>query len=117
MALLIPAGEPVTVAVDDTLFQRRGKKVWAASWFHDGSAQGQAQDRPRQQLGRRGRRGAAAVRSRPVALPVLAKLVVKGTSSSSRLWLARRMAEAIAAALPGRAIHVVADAAYAGKEL
>jgi DDE superfamily endonuclease len=38
--LLVPAGEPVTVAIDDTLFRRRGKKVWAASWFHDGSAPG-----------------------------------------------------------------------------
>src|ERR1039457_6475556 len=42
VALLVPAGEPVTVAVDDTLFRRRGKKVWAASWFHDGSAAGPA---------------------------------------------------------------------------
>jgi hypothetical protein len=33
-ALLVPAGQPVTVAIDDTLFTRRGKKVWAASWFH-----------------------------------------------------------------------------------
>ena len=55
--------------------------------------------------------------SRPVALPVLARLVVKDTTSASRLWLARRMAEALAGALPGRAIDVVADAAYAGKEL
>jgi hypothetical protein len=55
--------------------------------------------------------------SRPVAIPVLAELVIKGTSSSSRLWLARRMAEAIAGALPGRAIHVVADSAYAGGAL
>jgi hypothetical protein len=39
--LLVPAGEPVTVAIDDTLF-RRGKKVWAACWFHDGSAPGPA---------------------------------------------------------------------------
>ena len=38
VALLVPAGEPVVVAIDDTLFRRRGKKVWAASWFHDGSA-------------------------------------------------------------------------------
>jgi len=38
--------------------------------------------------------------SRPVAIPVLAKLVIKGTSSASRLWLARRMAGAIAATLP-----------------
>jgi hypothetical protein len=39
VALLVPAGEPVLIAIDDTLFRRRGK-TWAASWFHDGSAQG-----------------------------------------------------------------------------
>lgn len=38
MALLVPAGQPVVVAIDDTLFERRGKRIWAASWFHDGSA-------------------------------------------------------------------------------
>ena len=54
---------------------------------------------------------------RPVAIPVLAKLVIKDTMSASRLWLARRMAEQIAATLPGRRIHVVADSAYAGEEL
>jgi hypothetical protein len=37
-----PTGQPVTVAVDDTLFRRRGKRIWAASWFHDGSAPGPA---------------------------------------------------------------------------
>jgi hypothetical protein len=42
VALLVPAGAPVVVAIDDTLFRRRGKKVWAASWFHDGSAPGPA---------------------------------------------------------------------------
>jgi DDE superfamily endonuclease len=42
VALLVPAGQPVTAAIDDTLFRRRGKKVWAASWFHDGSAPGPA---------------------------------------------------------------------------
>lgn len=40
ISLLVPDGEPVEILIDDTLFQRRGKKVWAASWFHDGSAQG-----------------------------------------------------------------------------
>jgi len=34
VALLVPPGAPVVVAIDDTLFRRRGKKVWAASWFH-----------------------------------------------------------------------------------
>ena len=99
----------------DALFKRRGKKAWAASWFHDGSAAGP------DKTGYGNNRVIAAVvvrlpiLSRPVAIPVLAKLVIKGTSSASRLWLARRMAEAIAAVLPGRDIHVVADAAYAGR--
>ena len=52
-----------------------------------------------------------------MAIPVLAKLVIKDTNSASRLWLARRMAQMIAAALPGRHIRVVADSAYAGGEL
>jgi SRSO17 transposase len=34
IALLVPDGETVEVLIDDTLFRRRGKKVWAASWFH-----------------------------------------------------------------------------------
>jgi hypothetical protein len=43
IALLVPDGEPAEVLIDDTLFRRRGKKVWAASWFHDRSAQGPAE--------------------------------------------------------------------------
>jgi hypothetical protein len=117
VALLVPAGQPVTVAIDDSLLKRRGRKVWAASWFHDGSAHGPAKTG----YGNNWVIAAIVVRlpavRRPVAIPVLAKLVIKGTTSSSRLWLARRMAGAIAAALPGRAIHVVADSAYAGGEL
>ncbi|MCX4428675.1 transposase [Streptomyces mirabilis] len=37
---LVPDGTPLTVAVDDTLFKRRGKKVFGAAWQHDGSAAG-----------------------------------------------------------------------------
>jgi DDE superfamily endonuclease len=55
--------------------------------------------------------------SRPVAIPVMAKLVIKGTMSSSRLWLARRMVTRLARELPGRRISVTADSAYAGEEL
>lgn len=40
VTLLVPARQSVLVAIDDTLFRRRGKKVWAVAWFHDGSAQG-----------------------------------------------------------------------------
>jgi hypothetical protein len=31
VTLLVPAGQPVTVAIDDTLFRRRGKKVFISS--------------------------------------------------------------------------------------
>jgi hypothetical protein len=117
IALLVPGGEPVEVLIDDTLFRRRGRKVWAASWFHDGSAQGPAK------TGYGNNWVVLAIRvrlpmvSRPVAVPVMAKLVIKGTNSRSRLWLARRMAARLAAELPGREVHVTADSAYAGEEL
>jgi hypothetical protein len=117
VALLVPAGEPVTVAIDDTLFRRRGKKVWAAGWFHDGSGAGKDKTGYGNNWVIAGIIVALPAVSRPVCLPVLARLVVKGTNSKSRLWLARRMTEDLAAALPGRVIHAVGDAACAGKEL
>jgi hypothetical protein len=40
VAHLLPAGSPLTVAVDDTLFKRSGKKVFGAAWHHDGAAKG-----------------------------------------------------------------------------
>lgn len=117
VSLLVPAGDPVEVAVHDTLFKRRGKKVWAASWFHDGSAAGPSKTG----YGNNWVVLAVIVRlpvmSRPVAVPVMAKLVIKGSNSKSRLWLARRMAERLAAAMPGRQVRVTADSAYAGGEL
>jgi hypothetical protein len=113
VALLVPGGEPVAVLIADTLFRRRGKRVWAASWFHDGSAQGPAKTG----YGNNWVVLAVCVRlpmiSRPVAIPVMAKLVVKDTISASRLWPARRMVTRLARELPGREVHVTADSAYA----
>ena len=117
IALLVPDGDPVEVLIDDTLFSRRGKRVWAASWFHDGLAQGPAK------TGYGNNWVVLAVRvrlpmiTRPVAVPVMAKLVIKDSASASRLWLARRMVTRLARELPGREIHVTADSAYAGEEL
>ena len=34
---MLPIGESLTVAVDDTLFRRTGRKVYAAHWGYDGS--------------------------------------------------------------------------------
>jgi hypothetical protein len=115
--LLVEAGEAVAVAIDDTLFSRRGPKVHAASWFHDGSAKGDKKIG----FGNNWVILAIVVRlalvDRPIALPVGFALVRRGSDDSSRLVLARRLVEALAAALPGRRLDVVADSAYAGKVL
>lgn len=117
VSLLVEAGAPVSLVIDDTLFRRRGRKVWAAAWFHDGSAAG------KDKVGFGNNWVIAGIIvmlpyvSRPVCLPVAARLVVKDTTSASRLWLAAQMVTALAAALPDRQIHVVADAAYAGAQL
>ncbi|MGH3500172.1 MAG: IS701 family transposase [Nocardioidaceae bacterium] len=115
--LLVPDGEAVLVAVDDTLFRRTGRKVHAASWFHDGSAVGGK----KVGYGNNWVIAAIVVRlpftCRPVALPVGFALVCKGTQDASRLVLGRRLVEQLAAAAPDRKVHVVADSAYAGKAL
>ena len=115
--LLVGADEAILVAVDDTLFARRGPKVHAASWFHDGSAKGQR----KAGFGNNWVLAAIVVRlaflDRPVALPVGFSLIRKGSDDASRLLAARRLTEALAVALPGRHINVVADSAYAGKAL
>jgi hypothetical protein len=40
VARLLPAGAPITIAVDDTLFNRSGKRVFGVAWHHDGAATG-----------------------------------------------------------------------------
>ena len=95
VAHLLPAGAPITVAVDDTLFRRRGKKVHGAGWFHDGSAAGQLK------LGYGNNWIVVAIIvtlpyvSRPVAVPVLATLAVKG-GERSKPDLARDLVDALA---------------------
>ncbi|MCA1673053.1 MAG: transposase [Actinobacteria bacterium] len=107
---LVAPGAPITVAIDDTLFRRRGKKVHAAGWFHDGAAAGQVK------LGYGNNWVVAAILvtlpylSRPVALPVLATLAVKG--GRSKPDLARDLVDALAERFPDHEIHVVGDAAY-----
>ena len=107
------------VAAGDTLVKRTGRRVHAIGWFHDGSARGPHQAG----LGSNWVIAAIVVTlpflSRPVALPVLARLVHKDIkpAPASRLVLARQMTAALARALAGRDIRVVADAARAGKDL
>lgn len=106
----------VLLAVDDTAHRRRGRKVHGAGWIHDGSAPG----RNKLTFGHRWVVVGVIVRvsfmSRPLCLPVLCRRW-RGKGTASTLELAHQMVTAIAARVPGRRVHVVADAAYHGKGL
>lgn len=129
--LLAAPGSPLTVAVDDSLFRRTGRTVHGAGWQHDGSAPG------RRKLGF----GTCFVTAgivvhlpfctRPVCLPVLARLVLPGTkvrpgdrgrigaapAPGTRVSVAVALVTMLAAAFPDRTLNVVADAAYHGPAL
>src|SRR6185503_7821576 len=115
VARLLPAGAALTLAVDDTLFRRSGKKVFGVAWHHDGAAKG---PKP---IGFGNCWVVAGIvvqlsfLSRPVCLPVLARLW--RPRHIGKLAYARVLAELIAARYPDRTVHVVGDAAYVGERL
>jgi SRSO17 transposase len=117
VARLVPAGAAVLVAVDDTLFRRSGRRVAGAAWQHDASRKG-----PRASQVSWGTCFVVAgivvdlpFCDRPVCLPVLARLWTPSGPVSKQVLLSQLVA-AIAAAVPGRSLDVVADAAYAGAD-
>jgi len=113
---LVADGADLHLAVDDTAHRRRGKKVHGAGWIHDGSAPA----RNKLAFGHRwvvvGVIVRPALMSRPVCLPVLCRRW-QGKGTASTVELAARMIKALAARVPDRHLHVVADAAYHGKSL
>jgi DDE superfamily endonuclease len=127
VALLVPPGGPVVVAVDDSVFRRCGRKVYGAAWQHDGSSPA----RNKLSFGTCFVTAGIIVRlpfcTRPVCLPVLARLHVpgKGTARKPRrqaapasmVTSAAGLVALLAAAFPGRVVHVVADAHYHGPAL
>jgi hypothetical protein len=76
--LLAPPGQPLTVAVDDSVFRRSGRKVYGAGWQYDGSSPSQN----KLSFGTCFVTCGIVVRlpfcSRPVCLPVLARLILPG---------------------------------------
>jgi len=130
VGLLVPAGDAVTVAVDDSVFRRAGRKVFGACWQHDASAPG----RVKASFGTCFVTCGIVVRlpwcTRPVCLPVLARLYLPGQGQArrrgrrgavvvpgSKVAVAAGLVTALAGALPGRTLHVVGDAAYHGPAL
>ncbi len=130
--LLVPAGDRLTVAVDDSVFRRSGRKVYGAGWQYDGSSPSP----DRLSFGTCFVTCGIVVRlpfcTRPVCLPVLARLVLPGKTKvparvrkrkkaapapGTKVSAAAELVTLLAAAFPGRAIDVVADAAYHGPAL
>jgi len=113
---LVADGAEVHLAVDDTAHRRRGKKVHGVGWIHDGSAPA----RNKLAFGHRWVVVGVVVRlaflSRPLRLPVLCRRW-RGKGTASTVDLAAQMITSIARRVPGRRVHVVADAAYHGKSL
>jgi hypothetical protein len=119
---LLPAGAPVLIAVDDTLFHRSGRKVHATAWHHDGAAAG-----PRRNKIAWGNNWVIAAivvtlpfHDRPVSLPVAFALWGSTPGSTapeqSKQVLACRLVTMITQACPGRQVHLVADCWYAGAD-
>jgi hypothetical protein len=115
VATLVPADTDLHLAVDDSLFRRRGTKIHGSFWTHDASQPGQVTAR-----GNRwvivGIVVALPFGSRPTCLPVLFRLW-GGKGTTTPVQLARTLVGLLARAFPDRSIHLVADAAYHGNPL
>src|SRR3954447_25304421 len=112
---LLPAGSAITVVIDDTLFKRAGKKVFGVFWHHDGAAKGPKPIGVGNCWVVAGVVVTVPFLSRPVCLPVLARLW--HPRRTGKLAHARVMVELVAARYPDRKIHAVGDAAYVGEHL
>jgi len=126
--LLVPPGAAITVAVDDSVFRRCGRRVFGAAWQHDGSSPARNKLSFGTCFVTCGIIVALPFCSRPVCLPVLARLHVPGkgrqgrrarrqAAAASTVTTAAALAGLLAAAFPGRPVHVVADAHYHGPAL
>jgi DDE superfamily endonuclease len=128
VGLLVPPGAPLVVAVDDSVFRRAGRKVYGAGWQYDGSSPARSRISFGTCFVTAGIVVALPFCTRPVCLPVLARLVLPGKkvpaaargrkkalpACGTKVSVATALAGLLAAQFPDRAVHVVADAAYHG---
>jgi DDE superfamily endonuclease len=117
----VAAEAPIRMAVDDTLFRRSGRKVFAAGWYFDGDAK----------AGRSVQFGNVfvclgllvrlpALGERVVCLPVLFRLwrpPAAGGEHRTMIELAHELVNLIAARFEDRRLEVLGDGAYATKAL
>ena len=116
--LLVRPGADVIVALDDSVCVRAGRKVHGTGWQHDGSAKNPQKLSFGNCFVTVGIVVALPFCSRSWCLPVLARLHLPGKGAGpSKTAVAAELVALLAAALPGRRLHVVADAAYHGSAL
>jgi hypothetical protein len=116
-AMLVPASDPIVLAVDDTLWRRCGRKLHGAAWHHDGNGPG----RHRPAWGHRwvvvGVICHPPFVRRAICLPILARLWTPGDADHTPLQLARELLDLVVAHVGTRPVHLVGDAAYVGTPL
>ena len=116
------------MAVDDSVFRRSGRRVFGVAWQHDGSSPARNKLSFGTCFVTAGIVVALPFCTRPVCLPVLARLHVPGkgkarkarkrdAAPASTVSAAVALVTVLAGAFPGRAVHVVADAHYHGPAL
>lgn len=135
VARFVAPGEPIVLAVDDTLFKRRGKKVYGAAWQYDGSLAAGAGNQ--KGYGNNWVVMTLVVRlpftERAVSLPLLFALWQPEPQPNgakrprttrkanprfpSKSQLSRRLLDLVIARFPGREIELVGDSAYATHHL
>jgi DDE superfamily endonuclease len=118
VARLLDPDAPIRLVVDDSLFKRAGRKIFGADWRYDATATG----RKRVAWGNTWVVVGVLVElpfvaHRQVCLPVLARLWQPRQPGRGKLDLACELVSLIAGRYPDRQVHLVGDAAYAGKTL
>ena len=110
----------ITLLVDDTLAHERGKSVWGLGWWRDAVAS--TKKRVATASGHNWVVMAVAfcvpgTSCVILALPLLARLHLPGKGQPSCATLAKEMLDEILGWFPGREFTLVADGAYACKEM
>jgi len=115
---LVSPGADLTVALDDSVCARAGRKVHGTGWQHYGSAKNRRKLSSGNCFVTVGIVAEPPFCSRTWCLPVLARPHLPGKGAGpSKTTVAAELAALLAAAFPGRRPHVAAGAACHGPAL
>jgi hypothetical protein len=114
----LPFSGCITLLVDDTLAHKRGKSVWGPGWWRDASTRKRVATASGHNWVVLAVAFCVPGTSRVIlALPLLARLHLPGKGQPGCATLAREMLGEVVGWFPGREFTLVADGAYACKEM